>query len=172
MTAAWLTVVGLAIGLGGNRAISELVSYTEVLGWIDDVVLRSDVKKWLGLVPMLVWVVAVEQAGFASLTGTRLVPQALVTTVAVGVVVMFVASAVVQYLTSLVGIGGIADGDTMPRLADRSITATVFTTVTAGVTEELIFRGFLIERLATLTGNDLVAGVVSVALFGAVHYGV
>jgi membrane protease YdiL (CAAX protease family) len=47
---------------------------------------------------------------------------------------------------------------------------TVFVALTAGVTEEVIFRGYILTRLLQLTKNPVVAIVVSSLLFSAMHY--
>lgn len=46
----------------------------------------------------------------------------------------------------------------------------VFTCLTAGVVEELIFRGYLIPRLNILFNNLYLPAIVSAVLFGAVHF--
>ncbi|MEZ3145456.1 CPBP family intramembrane glutamic endopeptidase [Halobaculum sp. MBLA0143] len=171
MTAGWSVLLGLVVALGGDWAVGKLS------GWVtpsdrsgDDDTVTLNLTKWLGLVPMLAWVFAVEGAGLGSLTGTRLPPLALVAVVAGGVVVTFTASAVIQRVTSAFGIDGVAAGGTIQELSDRSTAGILLTAVTAGVTEELLFRGFLVERLVSLTGSHLLAGAVSVVVFGAVHY--
>ncbi len=45
------------------------------------------------------------------------------------------------------------------------------TTITAGVTEELIFRGYLMPRLELLYNNKYVTVIVSSLLFGMIHIG-
>ena len=45
----------------------------------------------------------------------------------------------------------------------------VFAVVTAGITEEALFRGYVVERLAMLIGSYWVAGVISLAVFALVH---
>jgi membrane protease YdiL (CAAX protease family) len=40
----------------------------------------------------------------------------------------------------------------------------------AGVAEEIFYRGFAIERLQSLTGSKLVAGLVPLAIFAVSHY--
>jgi membrane protease YdiL (CAAX protease family) len=47
----------------------------------------------------------------------------------------------------------------------------VFTCITAGVTEELIFRGYMIPRLSLLFKNDYLAIILSALGFSALHYG-
>lgn len=46
-----------------------------------------------------------------------------------------------------------------------------FTCFTAGVTEELIFRGYLLPRLEILLKNTKLAILLSSILFGILHYG-
>jgi membrane protease YdiL (CAAX protease family) len=46
----------------------------------------------------------------------------------------------------------------------------VFICLTAGVVEELIFRGYLIPRLNILFNNNYLPVIVSAVLFGAVHF--
>ena len=47
----------------------------------------------------------------------------------------------------------------------------LFTCLTAGVTEELIFRGYLLPRLEILFKNKWVAIIISALLFGLAHGG-
>ncbi|MFT5254514.1 MAG: membrane protease YdiL (CAAX protease family) [Flavobacteriales bacterium] len=46
----------------------------------------------------------------------------------------------------------------------------LFTSITAGVTEELFFRGYLIPRLEILFKNTYLAILISSILFGLIHY--
>ena len=46
----------------------------------------------------------------------------------------------------------------------------VFTCLTAGVVEELIFRGYLIPRLNILCNNSYLPVIISALLFGAAHF--
>ena len=47
----------------------------------------------------------------------------------------------------------------------------IFTCLTAGVTEELIFRGYLIPRLQLFFKNPIFALIISSVLFGVAHIG-
>jgi len=46
----------------------------------------------------------------------------------------------------------------------------IFTALTAGVVEELIFRGYLLPRLAVIFKSNVAAIMVSSFLFGLLHY--
>lgn len=56
-------------------------------------------------------------------------------------------------------------------LFKKSYLLLFFTCVTAGVTEELIFRGYLLPRLELILKNKIAAIVVSSILFGFLHIG-
>lgn len=46
----------------------------------------------------------------------------------------------------------------------------LFTSITAGVTEELLFRGYLIPRLEILLKNNYWAIIISSVIFGLIHF--
>ena len=52
----------------------------------------------------------------------------------------------------------------------RNIVLLVFAAVTAGVTEELIFRAYLVPRFQVLFSSKAAAVVVSALMFSAAHY--
>ncbi|MFV5702790.1 lysostaphin resistance A-like protein [Flavobacterium sp. XS2P12] len=56
------------------------------------------------------------------------------------------------------------------KLFKNNIFLILFTSITAGVSEELIFRGYLIPRLEILLKNTRVAILTSSILFGLIHY--
>lgn len=56
------------------------------------------------------------------------------------------------------------------KLFKNHIFLILFTSITAGVTEELIFRGYLIPRLEILLKNTPAAILLSSILFGLIHY--
>ena len=43
--------------------------------------------------------------------------------------------------------------------------------ITAGVTEEILFRGYSLERLVKITGNQWISGLLSLVFFVVVHAG-
>jgi membrane protease YdiL (CAAX protease family) len=56
------------------------------------------------------------------------------------------------------------------KLFKNNISLILFASVTAGVTEELIFRGYLIPRLEILLKNTNLSILISSILFGLMHY--
>lgn len=52
----------------------------------------------------------------------------------------------------------------------RSIPLTILTVIRAGIAEEVLYRGFAIERLQALTGNKWIAAGLPLFLFAAFHF--
>lgn len=167
------TLGGLLVAFGGVSAFPRLFDRAglgdalEAVG--TDEVLISDCYKWLTAGALLGWVLLVEGRPLGSVSGRRLDPLAFAGVVVAGVAVMLAVSAAVPVLFERLGLDSIEEG--MTRLSERSVGSIIVTAVTAGVTEELLYRGYAIERLAELTGSPLLAGVLSVAAFGIAHYG-
>lgn len=167
------TLVGLALAFAGPHLVPKLLTRvgiddTLASAGADDVLI-SDCYKWLAAVALLGWVVAVEGRPPGSLTGRRLDPAVFLGVVVAGVVGMFAVSAAIPVVFDRLGLGGIEA--TMEQLGDRSVGAILVTAVTAGITEELLYRGYAIERLIEVTGSPLFAGALSVVAFGVAHYG-
>ena len=167
------TLAGLALAFAGPHLVPKLLSR----GGVDDAlasagaddVLISDCYKWLATLALLGWVVAVEGRPLGSLTGRRLDTAVFLGVVVAGVAGMFAVSAAIPVVFDRLGLEGIEA--TMEQLSDRSIGGILVTAVTAGVTEELLYRGYAIERLIEVTGSPLFAGALSVVAFGVAHYG-
>ncbi len=70
-------------------------------------------------------------------------------------------------LLQAVGLGNTNAG--IARLAQSSPATRLLIVVTAAVTEEILFRGYPIERLTTLTGRLPLAAVLTWALFTLLH---
>lgn len=86
-----------------------------------------------------------------------------------------VAGAAVGLLTMLVTIplgetlGITSNEGTLEMIVGLPLWAVTLLSVTAGVTEEVLFRGYPIERLTEVTGSVAVAGTITLAVFMLVH---
>jgi len=63
------------------------------------------------------------------------------------------------------------DLGTVTRLGSLPLAVIFLLALRAGVVEELLFRGYGIERLAAVTGNRGVAAAISLGMFTAAHLG-
>ena len=62
-------------------------------------------------------------------------------------------------------------GHKMQQVMDRYPMVMIFTVATAGITEELIFRGYMIPRLSLFFKNKNIPVFISAALFSFIHLG-
>jgi membrane protease YdiL (CAAX protease family) len=115
----------------------------------------------------LLWIVRTrEQLSFASI-GLR--PDGPLRSIGWGVAlagVCFVAVAACLIAFSVIGVR-YGEG----AVISRSLPITLLTVLRAGVSEEVFYRGYVIERVQSLTGSKAFAGAVSLAAFAGFHYG-
>jgi membrane protease YdiL (CAAX protease family) len=52
----------------------------------------------------------------------------------------------------------------------RALPVTLLAVIRAGISEEVLYRGFALERLQSLTGSKWVAASITLILFAAFHY--
>ena len=92
-------------------------------------------------------------------------------TVASGVALWAVGELVLPVITAplarLFGTPGVESG--ISELASMPPALRVFVAIGAGAVEELLYRGFAIERLSRLTRRRWVAGAIAATLFGLAH---
>ncbi|AKU06277.1 MULTISPECIES: CPBP family glutamic-type intramembrane protease [Haloferax] len=159
---------GLAVALFG-MAVAGLLS-DRYLSEPDDLradLLVSDANKWAVFALLCGYVLVVEGRPLSSMTGRSLDPLAFVAVVGGGVFLLFAANAVTTPVFDRLGVGGLDEG--MTGLASLSVRHRLFVAGTAGVTEQVLFHGYAVERLLELTGSPLLAGGVSFAAFTASH---
>ena len=157
---------GLALSFGGFEAVSRL---QDRLGRPSDG-LESHVWKWLVPAAVAGYVVAVESRALASIGWTFAGPLPFAYHTAVGFAAMLGSAILLSPLWEALGTAD-AMQDGMASFAAFSVPERVFVAGTAGVTEELPYRGYAIERVTALTGIPLLAAAVSLVAFLAAHVG-
>jgi membrane protease YdiL (CAAX protease family) len=84
---------------------------------------------------------------------------------------LYIAAAIVSALPALFGVH---DDKAVIKMISRVLKGhywfTIFVALTAGVTEEFIFRGYILTRLLQVWKNPVIAIIVSSLLFSAMHY--
>lgn len=166
MTAVgWARLVGtIAIGLGISYAPTWMSPVARTVG-VDlpgEGPLRALWMNWSAVVVLLGYVTMVERRSFASLLLTR--PRASDLRCAL---YFFGALMAYSFLLALIRPQPANSGqDTITALGVFGVIALIFT---AAITEEILFRGYPIERITLLTGRRWVATAVSLAIFVAPH---
>ena len=80
---------------------------------------------------------------------------------------IYVFSPLAFRLLSYFKLGGFESG--LAKLAELPVGYWIFAVLVGGVVEEVLYRGYAVERLALMTGSYWVAGMLSVILFGVAH---
>lgn len=191
------TLAGLALALAGFELVGRLADALDR----PSAGLSPHVRKWLVPTAVVAFVLLVEGRSLASIGLVWNGPLRFAGEVIVGSVLLLGTNVVTQPLWArLEGKSGDAPGDGgddvdagatvdgsgdvdrggpvdggveagLASFAGFSIPQRLFVAATAGVTEEVPYRGYAIERLAALTGSPILAGAVSVVAFVAAHYG-
>jgi membrane protease YdiL (CAAX protease family) len=116
---------------------------------------------------VLLVAIRVERQPLASVGLRRPSLATLGLAVLVTLAVMYLLPLLTQPLMRALGVGGFESGlDTIRRLP---IWFRVFVASTSGFVEELLYRGYPVERLTELSGRTWVGGLLAVVAFGAAH---
>lgn len=123
---------------------------------------------WWGLGALVLgWVIFAERLPLSSI-GLRW-PTWGTTPWALAATVLMMATVVFSYGVIFPALGLTANTDAIARITHAPLWLQTATMIRAGVVEEILFRGYAIERLQTLTGRRWLAGLLSAAVFVAVH---
>lgn len=148
-----------------QKLVSEPISYSNFF-WI------SRCSFWICLLFMILYAVKIEKTGLLIWKERPLsIPEGIATYVGLLGAVMIGLS--ILSMTMLFT-GYKEDHSQLKKITDlfsNHQLLFVFTIITAGVVEELIFRGYLLPRLAKLFKNTFLAVLVTSALFGLLHLG-
>ena len=167
-TPGWATLVGIAIGFLGPLLLASPAS--RVLG--DPARVRTmlfyQLAMWAFLAAVLWIVLAVERRPLASIglrpPGVRSIASGL----ALAAVIMWVLTPLNVWLLGKLGLAGFEEGiATAGRMPPWLL---AFAVLTAGVVEEVLYRGYPLERIAEWTGSAVLAGAITVIVFALVHW--
>jgi membrane protease YdiL (CAAX protease family) len=158
------TYAGLFVALGSPFVLQLLLTRPED---VTSRLIHTIAQQWAIVAVLLFIVFRWERQSLASIgmrrPSTGDVLWALAAFV-LGAFVFIVTAPVVKALNLTTTSEGIA------RLAQVPIELRIATVFTAAITEEILFRGFPIERLNTLTGGRLVlSAAIAYAVFVALH---
>lgn len=160
------TLVGLVVALVGPMAVGELVLFpltaefsglAEIPFWIGHL--------WLSLAVLLAIVVYWERESLASIG----VAQPTLVDAGIGIGGFVVGVIVFAALEPLLAMAGLQNPNSGQALLSQPLPIVLASAISAGIVEEVLFRGYPIERLTELTGNVLLAAAIPLAIFTAIH---
>jgi uncharacterized protein len=161
------TFVGLAIALFALPVF--MATYRAITGenHSDWQVLGREFAIFL-LVGLLLWIV--KRWELLPLTSIGLRVDRLRTSLLRGLWFAVILLAVTVGLYLLLRLVGVRLGEDRGSVFHPSLLVVTLSMLRAGVAEEIFYRGFAIERLQSLTGSKLFAGLVPLAIFAVSHY--
>jgi CAAX protease family protein len=161
------TIIGLGLAFGGPVLIASADEKTASVA----ASLTPQLLGQLALVGLCAGVLAVllcwEQQPLSSVGLYALRWHSLGWGVALACFFIFVFSPAAFWLLPRFGFAGFEVG--LAKLAPLPVWYLVLAVVIGGTVEEILYRGYAVERLAVLTGSYWVAGLTSVLAFGLAH---
>jgi membrane protease YdiL (CAAX protease family) len=159
------TIVGLLLTLGvGSLPFpvwdDELKDVPHMLG--------NEAIYWLLVAATLAFVVLIEKRPLSSIGWRK--PGIVDALIGVAFAVAIVAGLAALYLVILPALH-LDETQAIDKLAAAPMWWLAISVVRAGVSEEVLFRGYPIERLKELTGSNAIAVVLPLVLFSLAHVG-
>jgi membrane protease YdiL (CAAX protease family) len=168
VTEIWnVTVLGLVVAMLGPVAVAvageRSVRSQNQLG-----LLLLAQAGLIAIVAIVLLIVFFVEHNFASSIGLpSLTVQCFAWGLALAAFFMYVFSPAVSWALRRFRLGGFDQG--FLRLQGLPVWYLVLAVVVGGVAEEILYRGYAIERIATLTGSLWLAGTIPVVVFAAAH---
>lgn len=160
------TRVGIAIALFGVPAIATAYHFLAPERSPTATIARELLI--LALTVMLLWIVrAREKLPLSSIGIGR---DHLGRSLAWGLALTIVIFGSLVALLSLFSALGIRYGEGSEAVISPSMWVTLLTVIRAGISEEIFYRGFAIERLQSLTGSKWIAAAIPLLMFAGFHF--
>jgi uncharacterized protein len=166
--ASMLSVCGLAIAvLLGVLPISGWIVHGNSIGQL----LAREAIVWCCALVVLLWLIFVERLPLSSIGFCRPTWRGVILGVLAAIVL--VATQVIQFsiIIPLFHLNTAAIMTRMQAIMQTPYWYRILLVLRAAVTEEIIFRGYIIEKVRRLTGSVVLAVIVSAAAFTYAHLG-
>lgn len=162
------TIAALLLALCGPPLLS-IVSQ-RVLGDSTSVtrMLPFDLILWAMLALVLAVVIYVERQPLASIGLKQPRGTTIIWAVLLVLSINFILAPALMWIVNKAGLSGYERG--LTRLSELPLWYRVFLAISAGVIEEIFYRGYAVERLASLTGSYWLGGLIAVVAFGLAHF--
>ena len=163
-----MLLAGLIIAFFLPLALSEWIGQTHIIYY--DKLFYSRFFYWGTILTLLLYARMVERQPLLIITESK--PPA--GTFLVWVLVLYLLFIVAAIVSAIPALFGLHEDNAMIKVIAKLLTGhewmVFFLALTAGVTEELIMRGYILTRLLQLSKSPVIAIVVSSLMFSALHY--
>ncbi len=161
------TIATLLLALGGPPLLT--IIGRRVLGDSTSVarMLPFDLMLWAMLAVVLIVIVCAERQTLASIGLRRPRVSTFIWGALLVLGINFLLSPAVMWVVNRSGLAGYERG--LTQLLKLPAWYRVFLAVSAGIVEEVLYRGYAVERLASLTGSYWLGGSIAMAAFALAH---
>ena len=159
------TLAGLAIALLGIPVIVTGQRLLSPSPTASGAVVTREIAI-LALTACLLWIAASRERQPLSSIGFR--ANRIGRSLAWGFALAIVCFAAVLACLAIYSVLGVHYGE--GAAISRSLPVTLLTVFRAGISEEIFYRGYAIERLQSLTGSKWIAAAISLAAFAGFHF--
>ena len=125
---------------------------------------------WLYLLIIYLWVLKVEKQKFLLWSERKSSVQFYIISIAAMLAAIILLAGILHKIESYYGWDNSDKLKAMLQLLWKNKLLLLFTTLSAGIMEELLFRGYLMPRLQLLLKNSWLTIIISSLLFGLAHY--
>jgi len=151
----------------GGPFLLTISGLSRVNGWI---FFQSRLMIWTALALLYLYAARVEKQPFLTWPDKKYKPLFYIGSLFILLVIILIASGIIKGVLLR-----FSHEETSPKLLEyaglfkNNIPLLIFTALTAGVTEELIFRGYMQPRLEKAFNSPVLAIIITAFLFGALH---
>lgn len=165
MTRSHRSLLGIALALGVPclplaRWENEFASVGHLVGY--------ELIWWTLVAAVLVYVVRVEHRPLSSIGARSPGPRGVALGIAAGAVIVAAIAAVYYIVFPALGLN---EDSQIAQLVTTPVWWRAISVVRAAVAEEILFRGYALERGDELSGSRIAAGAISCAVFTLAHVG-
>ncbi len=162
------TLVGLLLSLFGITFFGWLVKGLNLftnsyLGKL----MFSDLRKWILAGVIILIVLFWENRNLSSIGIKKLSIKTGFQAILFGIVAVILG---VLTLGLFYNVLGLKEPSELSRVSELPLIVKLLTITTAAITEEILYRGYSIERIKDLSGSITLGGLISGFIFLAIHY--
>jgi membrane protease YdiL (CAAX protease family) len=159
-------LLALIVFYGGSLLLTTS-GLSRINGWL---FFQTRVMIWAVLALLYLYAIRVEKQSFLPWPDKKYKPLFYAGSTFILLVIIAIGSGILMLIVAM-----FHREETSPKLLEyiklfkNNVPLLIFTTLTAGVTEELIFRGYMQPRLEKAFNSPVVAIIITAFLFAALH---
>src|SRR6056297_161830 len=160
--------IGLVLSLFGIYIFGELSSIINLFSdsYLKQVIF-SDFRKWFIIVLVLLIIIYWEKRTLSSIGFKKISIKTVLQSILLGIIAVVISILTLGILYNVIGL---KEPDTLSTIAELPLLVKLFTITTAAITEEILYRGYSIERIRDMSGSIIIGGLISGFIFLAMHF--